>query len=162
MKQATRRKTTDNRKSPRSRLKPKKKFGTSKLEQDFAKDFLDKLGVDYVWQFEAKEIGRYFDYAVIENGSIILLEIDGGYWHSDPRVVNEDKLTPTQKHNKRVDEYKNKWALEHGFPIIRIWELDIRNNPKKVMKMLRERLNIETNKRNKIIEKNKRHNNVIK
>ena len=79
MKQATRRKTTDNRKSPRSRLKPKKKFGTSKLEQDFAKDFLDKLGVDYVWQFEAKEIGRYFDYAVIENGSIILLEIDGGY-----------------------------------------------------------------------------------
>ena len=27
------------------------KFGTSKLEQDFAEQFLDTLGVDYIWQF---------------------------------------------------------------------------------------------------------------
>ena len=77
-------------------------------------------------------------------------------------MVNEEKLNPTQKHNKRVDEHKNKWALEHGIPILRIWELDIRNNPQKVLKMLKERLNLEMDRINKVNEKNHRHNNVIK
>ena len=46
--------TKENRKHP--------EFGTSKLEQDFARDFLDRLGVKYIWQFEAIEIKRFFDY----------------------------------------------------------------------------------------------------
>ena len=50
-------------------------FGTSKLEQDFANDFLDKLNVKYTWQFEAKDIGRFFDYYLDEHN--LLIEIDG-------------------------------------------------------------------------------------
>lgn len=67
-----------------------------------------------------------------------------------------------QKRNKRVDEYKNKWALMHGIPLIRIWEKDIRENPKKVMKELKERLHIEDEKRLINEKKNKRHVNKIK
>lgn len=82
-------------------------------------------------------------------------------WHSDPRVVNEDKLTPTQKHNKRVDEEKNRWAALHCIPLIRIWEKDIRENPGKVMEMLRERLKIQ----DKVIKRernmSKRHVNML-
>ena len=44
-------------------------FGTSKLEINFARDFLDKLGVKYTWQFEAKEIKRFFDYYLPERPS---------------------------------------------------------------------------------------------
>ena len=143
------------------------KYGTSKLEEDFAKNFLDKLGVKYVYQFEAKDIGRFYDFAIILNnemttGNMILLEIDGGYYHSDPRVVKEDKLNPMQKHNKRVDEYKDKWALLHGIPLIRIWEKDIRENPNGVMKELKERLYIEDKKVTLTEKKNKRHINKIK
>lgn len=161
--------------SNRSSSKPKKKkrclvrkkrehqkFGTSKLEQDFAKDFLDKLDVDYEWQKEAKDIGRFYDYAIYpKNGGIILVEIDGSYYHADPRVVDEGKLTPMQKRNKRVDEYKNNWALMHGIPIIRIWEKDIRENPAEVMKMLKERLYIKEDNEKKKNEKNKRHKNKL-
>lgn len=46
------------------------KYGTSKLEEDFAHDFLDKLGVDYEYQFEAKDIGRFYDFR-IKDGPII-------------------------------------------------------------------------------------------
>lgn len=67
-----------------------------------------------------------------------------------------------QKRNKRVDEYKNKWALEHGIPLIRIWEKDIRENSKEVMKQLKERLYIEDKKQTLIEKKNKRHVNKIK
>ena len=145
------------------------KFGTSKLEQDFAEQFLDKLGVYYVWQFEAKDIGRFYDFAIFLNGkdkytpgNIILIEIDGSYFHSDPRVVDERKLSPMQKKNKRVDEHKNEWALMHGIPLLRIWEKDIRENPSGVMKALKERLYTEDKVQNKINNKNKRHRNILK
>jgi very-short-patch-repair endonuclease len=83
-------------------------------------------------------------------------------WHSDPRVVDENKLNPMQKHNRRVDEYKNKWALAHGIPIMRIWEKDIREAPDKVLKELKERLYIEDKKVTLTEKKNKRHINKIK
>lgn len=144
------------------------KFGTSKLEEDFARDFLDKLGVKYIYQFEAKEIGRFYDFAVVlgdgtlTQGNILLIEIDGSYFHSDPRVVDENKLNPMQKRNKRIDEYKDKWALSHGIPIMRIWEKDIRETPDKVMKDLKKRLYIQDEKQRIIENKNKRHVNKIK
>ena len=121
------------------------KFGTSKLEVDFARDFLDKLGLKYIYQFEAKSIGRWFDYAIIssndnerKNGDMILLEINGSYWHGDPRIYEEKELNKTQLKNKRVDEYKKKWALSRGIPIYYIWEKDIREKPSEVMSYLKE------------------------
>ena len=135
-------------------------YGTSKLEEDFARDFLDKLGVKYSYQFEAKDIGRFYDFYLPQHNLII--EIDGGYFHSDPRVVDEGKLNPMQKHNKRVDEQKNKWALMHGIPIMRIWEKDIRENPKMVMDELKKRLYVQDKKIEVKENKSKRHINCIK
>ena len=54
------------------------KYGTSKLEEYFAKEFLDKLGVEYVYQFEAKDIGRFYDFFLKKQN--LLIEIDGDYW----------------------------------------------------------------------------------
>ena len=82
--------------------------------------------------------------------------------HADPRIVSEDKLTPMHKHNMRVDEYKNRWALAHGIPIVRIWEKDINESPSKVMEMLKKRLYLENEKRLINEKKNKRHTNKIK
>ena len=168
-KNKTKKRTVSKTKTVGKTVRKHPKFGTSKLEQDFARDFLDKLGVKYIYQFEAKEIGRFYDFAIILGdgnlsvpGSLVLVEIDGGYYHSDPRVVNEDKLNPMQKHNKRVDEHKDRWALLHGIPLIRIWEKDIRENPKKVMEELKKRLYIEDKKVTLTEKKNKRHVNRIK
>ena len=161
-----------NKSKKRTALKPKMtkkavRIGTSKLEEDFARDFLDKLGVKYIYQFEARDIGRFYDFAILLNnemttGSILLIEIDGGYYHSDPRVVEEGKMNPMQKHNKRVDKHKDDWALMHGIPLMRIWEKDIRENPKMVMEELKKRLYIQDKKVTITEKKNKRHINKIK
>lgn len=163
-----------------------KKYGTSELEKHFAHNFLEPLGVKYIYEYFASQIGRYYDFAILIGdsknlqfeekdglksvkqekqytpGSMILLEIDGSYYHSDPRVVDENKLSPMQKKNKRVDEHKDEWALMHGIPIMRIWEYDIRNNPSGVMKTLKDRLYIENNVQIKLNNKNKRHRNILK
>ena len=109
------------------------KVGTSKLEQDFATDFLDKLGLKYDWQYEARDIGRFYDYCVYtKSGSKVLIEVDGDWYHSNPSKVNENNLNPMQKHNKVVDKIKDNWALMRGIPLYRFWENDIRNKPSKV------------------------------
>lgn len=130
--------------------KPHPKYGTSKLEKKFAKEFLDKLGVKYEEQFEAKDIKRFYDFYL--NDYRVLIEIDGDFYHGYGKL-HEEK-SPMQKKNARVDEIKNKWAALHGIPLIRIWEHDIKENPKKVLEMLRERLGIEMEKL--IIKENKK------
>lgn len=122
-----------------SQVKKKRKhkeYGTSKLEEKFARDFLDKLKVNYVYQFKAESIGRYYDFYLPDNQLII--EIDGDYWHSKGLVYEE--MTPTQKRNRRVDKQKDHWALINGIPILRIWESDINKHPEKVMEVLKEKL----------------------
>lgn len=130
-------------------------YGTSKLEIKFKEQFLDILGVEYVYQFEAKDIGRFYDF-YLPNQNLII-EVDGDYWHSNPNKYNKKDLNPTQKRNARVDEAKNKWALLHSIPIMRIWENDINNNPSLVMDSLKKRIIIENNEQLMKENKNKRH-----
>lgn len=151
------------------------KYGTSKLERDFAKDFLEKNGIKFIYQYETKDIKRFFDFAVTSYSEVnyemevkdgikcvkqegqyfpvsFMIEVDGGYYHSDPRVVNEDKLNPMQKHNKFIDSIKDRWCGMHCIPLLRIWEYDIRHNPKLVLEKLSEYIDIGLKK--KKIEEN--------
>lgn len=114
------------------------KYGTSKLEERFARDFLDKLGIPYIYQYEAKSIGRFFDFRVKPYGPII--EIQGSYWHGDKRLFEENELNAIQKRNIKVDEKKHKWCEMNGIPIIYIWEKDINSDPEGVLNYLRKRL----------------------
>lgn len=124
----------------------------SGLETYFRLNFLDKLDINYTQQFEAKDIGRFYDFHLKDkdnNSLMILLEIDGSYFHCDPRMYDKP-ISSTQKHNIKVDEIKNKWALLHGFCLIRIWEEDIKKNPKKVI----EDITRHIGNQNKVIQLN--------
>lgn len=157
-----------------------KDYGTSKLEKDFAHDFLEKLGLKFVYQYEAKDIKRFFDFAVTafesypykyilkegvnaidQNAQLFipqfLIEIDGDYYHSNPLTVNQNKLNPMQKHNKFVDKLKDEWCGMHCIPLLRIWEYDIRHNPKKVMDMLAEYSSKAEKAKEKIENKKRPH-----
>lgn len=120
--------------TPKERKHPE--YGTSKLEERFAKDFLDKLGIVYQTQFKAESIGRYYDFYLPEYNT--LFEINGGYWHADPRLYEGKELTPVQKKSKKIDKIKYKWALEHKIPIYYFWEKDIIETPGEILKTVKE------------------------
>ena len=153
------------------------KYGTSQLEKKFARDFLDRMGLVYIYQFEAKDIKRFFDFAltcyddvkyeyeekdgikcVKQEGQFfsldLLIEVDGSFFHADQRVVTEDKITPMHKHNKFIDGLKDQWAALHGVPLLRIWEYDIIHNPKMVEKEIEKY--IKSGKKKKSIKENKK------
>jgi very-short-patch-repair endonuclease len=133
--------------------KPHPKYGTSKLEKKFAKEILDKLGIKYEEQYEAKDIKRFYDFYLTEYKTLI--EVDGDHYHSYGKVYEE--MSPMQKRNARVDEIKNAWAGSHGIPLIRIWEHDINDIPEKVRQMLSERLGVITEEMKIKENKKKRH-----
>ena len=108
-KKAARIKTT----KPSKVVKEKKtqqKYGVSKLEDYFAENFLDVLGVKYVRQYEAKDIGRFYDFFCPDAN--VIIEVDGDYYHSYGLTYEEKN--PMQKHNEWVDKVKDEWALSHG------------------------------------------------
>ena len=119
----------------------------------FAQNFLDKIGVKYIRQFEAKEIGRFYDFFCPDAN--VIIEVDGDFYHGYGLVY--EQKSPMQKHNEWVDRVKDEWALGRGIPILRIWEHDIHDNPEKVMKILKESIGKNTEKQNKIKKKNSRH-----
>ena len=82
---------------------------------------------------------------------------DGDFWHGNPDKYQKEELRGHQIRAQRIDEYKTKWALMHSIPILRFWESDIRKNPKKVMKILKETLNIQNEKIRLDENKKKRH-----
>ena len=130
-----------------------KEYGTSKLEQRFAKNFLDALGIVYIYQFKAESIGRYFDFFLPQANLII--EVDGDYFHGYGKLHEEKNKM--QKHAEWVDKQKDMWALSHGIPILRFWEHDINENPSYVKKVLIERVGKYREKYEKELEKKKRH-----
>lgn len=153
------------------------RYGTSKLERDFARDFLDKLGLVYVYQYEAKEIKRFYDFAVTcfvdkeyimeEKDGIycvkqegqyfnpdLLIEIDGDYYHGNPNKYKIDELSPMQKHNRFIDALKTEWAGMNCITLIRFWEDDIRNNPEKVENEILKY--VKANNKKRIISENKK------
>lgn len=134
-------------------------YGTSKLERDFAVNFLDRFGLRYIYQYRADGIGRYYDFAVTADRSYpyemteingvrtvrqgkqpfkvdFIIEVDGDYYHANPEKVDESKLSPMQRRNRAIDEVKDRWCALNGVPILRLWENDIRNNPSKVIEKL--------------------------
>lgn len=158
MRQVTRKGPEKNETKPKPKKNGKKchpAYGTSKLEVDFAANFLDKLGVEYKYQFEAKDIGRFYDY-YLPNSNLII-EVDGDYWHGNKEKYSDEELNRSQKKARRVDELKNKWALMHGIPILRLWESEIRKEPQKVMHILEEVIG-RANIKNRIVEnRTKKH-----
>lgn len=152
-----------------------KKYGISNLEKHFAENFLDKFNVPYIYEYEASSIKRFYDFAILSKSvhyeyeekhgirSVkqgvqhtpidLLIEVDGGFWHSDPRFHDDTKLTIVQKRNKRVDEIKNKWAVNNNIPILRFWEYDIKKEPKSVMNILSQYLTNDTIKTEKVKRK---------
>ena len=139
----------------RKRMKGSQEFGTSKLEERFAKNFLDKLGLNYIYQYKMVSIGRYLDFMLTDYH--VAIEIDGDYWHGNPKLYEEKDLNKTQKWSKKVDEMKNKWCSRNGVPLIRIWEKDINEHPENVLTFLKEKLGLLKEKKDRDDKFNKRY-----
>jgi very-short-patch-repair endonuclease len=72
-----------------------------------------------------------FDFGIKDKK--ILIEVDGDYWHGNPKYYNKDGsgglkvLNGVQLAKISKDEEKMKWATSRGFTVLRIWEDEVNN-----------------------------------
>ncbi len=115
-------------KAMRERIEEGKINRVSKLEQQVA-DMLAKAGIDYIAQYHIRGTdGRFqacIDFYIPDRN--IAVEVNGTYWHADPRFYDQDALTGSQLRTKSF--YERKMSLLHdlGIGIVELWEHDIKN-----------------------------------
>jgi very-short-patch-repair endonuclease len=100
------------------------RFKMNKLENKVAEKLMD-MGLD---EFIYSVILNYMQFDFGCKNKKILIEVNGSYWHGDPRIYHSDKLNLTQQIIKEKDINKLKWAQEHELVMFTIWEKDINEN----------------------------------
>lgn len=101
-------------------------------------DLLVKNGIEFV---KEKRISLYsFDfYLPIFN---VYVEIDGDYWHSNPKFYPNGPINAAQRKNFARDCEKNDFVKMQNLVLLRFWEDDIINNKEFVEQTLLEKLNV--------------------
>lgn len=87
----------------------------SSLEMQFI-IALNKLGVIYDHQYTPPGCDKRYDFHLVTYN--VLIEVDGWYWHNSPIAFSYGV--------PKKDEYKDMWALSHGYDMYRISEKAIK------------------------------------
>lgn len=116
----------------------KGKVKRSNLEYKF-EAILELLNIEYIHSYYVESINKIYDFYLPKYN--ILIEVDGDFWHCNPIKFNKPECK-TQEINIKNDKFKNEWAAQNGYKLLRFWENDINNNISQVKKLLLENLAI--------------------
>jgi very-short-patch-repair endonuclease len=107
---------------------------SNKLEK-FVSYILDKNNIKYNFQFFLNKDGVCKSYDFKLKDTNILLETDGDYWHGGPSL---DKHFYKLEEVKQNDLFKDQFAKNNGFMLLRFWESDIYKNPEIIIDKIKE------------------------
>lgn len=111
------------------------KVKRSNLEYKF-EGILDILGYQYQHSYYVPSIKKIYDFYLPDYNMFI--EIDGDFWHCNPDTKFAIPECKSQELNLINDKFKNEWAKNNGYKLLRFWENDINNNIKQVKQTLLE------------------------
>lgn len=135
--------TNENKEKCRERTLQMIKNG--RFKQNKSKPFIEfgKILEELKINYESEKIIKYwsFDYYLIEHNYYI--EIDGDYFHSNPKIYPDGPKTKTQKINNANDKRKNCYCKNNNINIYRFWESDILTNREEIKCKLRELLELD-------------------
>jgi G:T-mismatch repair DNA endonuclease (very short patch repair protein) len=82
---------------------------------------MDDWAIDYEWQLR---LGPYvYDFRLPGQ---VLVEVQGGYWHPDPKRCDPAAMPGEQWERLLRDMAKSRYASQRGYRLITVWERDLR------------------------------------
>ena len=109
-------------------------FLDTKIEKKMAKELIKKK-IPFIKQFN-------FDNKFVCDMAIphlkMIIECDGDYWHANPSIYRDRKLTYNQKKNTQRDKFKDRFLTEKGWLVLRFFESDIKKNMEKCTNLIEE------------------------
>ena len=118
-----------------------------------------KNKIEEIVESKLNEMGMYPKYSTILGynqydfgfkNERILLEVQGDYWHSNPKFYDGKTLNKTQQKVKVRDNIKKKFADDNNFILFYIWEDDINNNNFEILEKIKNEIQIYRTKINKL------------
>lgn len=109
-------------------------FASSKIEGVVARE-LDALGIGYERQFVFRDPQGRFS-AVVDfwlPATRTALEVNGTFWHADPRVYKAGSLCPIQQRAVVKYERKLQTLRELNVPVCEVWEMDLKKEPRQAV-----------------------------
>jgi hypothetical protein len=94
-----------------------------------------KENIDYERQSYVRDIKSYYDFKIFKNN--VFIEIDGDFWHCNPKTKHNQPIYKSQFKNLEKDKIKNKWCSDNNHNLIRFWEYDINNHIEVVINELK-------------------------
>lgn len=86
--------------------------------------------------FEKEYFYKFYsiDFADVENK--IAFEVDGDFWHTNPKFFPDGCKFDAQKRNRINDKTKNSFLKNRGWTVLRFWEDDIKNNIEQIKQQI--------------------------
>ncbi len=110
------------------------KVGVPSQLEDKVAVHLERLGTPFVRQFAFRD-GRGRFALVVDfwfPGTRTALEVNGTYWHADPRVY-PIPINAMQERCAARNARKLQCLAEQGIRVVELWELDFKSNPTKAV-----------------------------
>ncbi len=106
----------------------------SRIEDVVAAE-LDRRGVPYQRQHGIREpeTGRYCACVDFLLGGKLVIEVNGTYWHADPRVYTDGPIHASQRRTDATFKKKQAALDRLGYRIVVIWETEIRQDVKQAV-----------------------------
>jgi len=120
------------------------------------------LNLNVIIEFHLKlNIKKYYTYDVLIENTNKIIEINGCYWHADPKKYKPEDIVRTFKHHKQMrakeiwenDKRKLDFAKESGYEVLVLWEdvinsLDEKETASKIKEFINESRENKINKEN--------------
>lgn len=105
-----------------------------------------EFAISYINQLDYKKHIKYYDFKV--TGTKILIEVNGDYWHANPRKYKENdylKMRGIEVLAETIwqtDKFKTEIAQQNGYDVLVFWESEIlsSNGLKKIEEQILERV----------------------
>src|SRR6266487_844556 len=111
------------------------KFAVVSQIEKTVESVLQSLGISFKAQslIRDPQTHRFLACVDFELDDKVVVEVNGTYWHSDPRFYPNGPIHKSQVHGHKTYTKKVRGLLELGYRITEIWEYDIQIDPTKAV-----------------------------
>ncbi|MAG25534.1 hypothetical protein CMI47_08150 [Candidatus Pacearchaeota archaeon] len=119
-------------------------FGIEPKTEKYVREWLEDKDIDYKqWHYLSPNSKWEYDFWIVDTN--ILLEVNGDYWHCNPKVYVNGPINEWQKTAQRRDYLKRQYAKDMGYHLIYIWEKSINENDYHAFNRIKEQIKNELN-----------------
>jgi G:T-mismatch repair DNA endonuclease (very short patch repair protein) len=107
------------------------------LPERITSEILSEFKIEF---FKDHNINKFIFDFYIEKYNLVI-EVQGDYWHANPKKYENKELDKIQIRNIERDKRKEKYLIENKINHLFIWEFDLKNNKSFVIELIKNKIN---------------------